>query len=157
MGPALEYADAVVVLRVFETGGAQRWNMDQSCLIATEHAATVSDVPKLTAPADARPLTIRLLELGARFSYMRLATSHRIVNLANRLSGDFNRLRGVHVSGTRRAPSRIAAASERRSSGRQDQARRKIRFIGPGGAGKTTIGAALAATARTALCPLGGA
>ena len=66
---ALEHADAVVVLRILETGGAQRWNLDQSCLIATEHVATVSDVLKLTAPADARPLTIRLLELGDRPSY----------------------------------------------------------------------------------------
>ena len=66
---ALEHADAVVGLRIFETGGAQRWNLDKSCLIATEHVATVSDVLKLTAPADARPLTIRLLEQGARPSY----------------------------------------------------------------------------------------
>ena len=66
---ALEHADAVVVLRIFETGGAQRWNLEQSCLIATEHVATVTDVLKLTAPADARPLTIRLLEQGSRPSY----------------------------------------------------------------------------------------
>jgi len=66
---ALEHADAVVVLRIFETDGAQRWNLDQSCLIATEHVATVTDVLKLTAPADARPLTIRLLEQGVRPSY----------------------------------------------------------------------------------------
>ena len=66
---ALEHADAVVVLRIFETGGAQRWNVDQSCLIATEHLATVSDILKLTAPAGARPLTIRLLEMGDGPSY----------------------------------------------------------------------------------------
>jgi hypothetical protein len=66
---ALEHAEAIVVLRIFETGGAQRRNLDQSCVIATEHVATVSDVLKLTAPADSRPPTIRLLELGARPSY----------------------------------------------------------------------------------------
>ena len=66
---ALEHADAVVALRIFETGGARRWNLEQSCLIATEHVATVSDVLKLTAPAGAQPLTIRLLELGDRRSY----------------------------------------------------------------------------------------
>src|SRR5262245_44246197 len=67
---ALEHAEAVVVLRIFETGSAQRWNVDQSCLIATEHVATVSDVVKLTAPADARPLTIRFLDQGARPAYV---------------------------------------------------------------------------------------
>ena len=66
---ALEHAEAVVVLRILETGRAQRWNVDRSCFIATEHVATVSDVLKLTAPADARPLTIRLLERGDRPSY----------------------------------------------------------------------------------------
>ena len=66
---ALEHADAVVFLRISETVGTQRWNVDQSCLIATEHVATVSDVLKLTAPADAWALTIRLLEQGARPSY----------------------------------------------------------------------------------------
>ena len=67
---ALEHAEAVAVLRIFETGSAQRWNLDQSCVIATEHVATVSEVLKMTAPGDARPLTIRLLELGARPSYV---------------------------------------------------------------------------------------
>jgi hypothetical protein len=90
---ALEHADAVVVLRIFETGGAQRWNVDQSCLIATEHVATVSDVLKLTAPADARPLTIRLLELGDRPSYA--AGDEYIALLTWQPTiGDINRLRG---------------------------------------------------------------
>ena len=65
---ALEHADAVVHLRISETIGPRRWKLDQSCLVGTEHVATVGDVLKLMDP-DSRPSTIRLLEPGPSPSY----------------------------------------------------------------------------------------
>jgi hypothetical protein len=66
---ALQHADAVVDLRISETVGTQRWNVERSCLIATEHVATVGEILKMTRPADVQPSTIRLLEPGTRTSY----------------------------------------------------------------------------------------
>src|SRR5207248_588746 len=66
---SLQHADAVAEVRISETAGVHRWDVNQGCLIATEYVATVGNVAKWTRPAGGSPRTIRLLEIGPETRY----------------------------------------------------------------------------------------
>ena len=89
---ALEHADAVIHLRISDTIGPGRWKLDQSCLVGTEHVATVDDVLKLM-DSDSRPSTIRLLEpvpspsYAAGDEYIALLTRHSNIGKFQALTG----------------------------------------------------------------------
>jgi hypothetical protein len=66
---ALQLADAVIDVRISESVGLQRWDLRESCFIATEYVVSVGETAKWKRPDGTRPTSVRLLNIGPTAHY----------------------------------------------------------------------------------------